>query len=164
MYHLVLSQFLSVLLFFPWGQHVICRSDALAPETLVLLLRICSPGSTPDLCHWCYFKKQTWLTWNPGVSEVERKSHTSSFITHSPVNWDSGSLAWTEWLAQDNKIRKWQKQGWSPSLQSLRPALSPSPAPPCFCSRPTGLPKVYFLGWFRKTLYIWLPRAIHCGC
>lgn len=51
MYHLVLSQFLSVLLFFPWGQHVICRSDALAPETLVLLLRICSPGNTPDLCH-----------------------------------------------------------------------------------------------------------------
>lgn len=71
--------------------------------------------------------------------------NTSSFITHSPVNWDSGSLAWTEWLAQDNKIRKWQKQGWSPSLQSLDQLFLHLQHLPAFVLAPLGYPRCIFL-------------------
>lgn len=157
--HPVLSHFLSVL-FCSMG------SACNLQEAICLLLRHLSCDSSlvaeeiqPDLCHWCYLKKQAQMIWNHRVSEVE-EGLTSSFITF-PRQFETLET-WHGWsdLVKITRLEVIdQEQGWTPSTGPLDQLfLHPDASLPWFSSQDP--PKVCSLGWFRKTLYIWLPWAI----
>ena len=92
-------------------------------------------------------KKQAQMIWNHRVSQVERRSYTSSFITFPPSV--ETLETWHGWrdLVKITELRSDRpRTGLDPKHWSLRPALSPSLVPPCLASYPTGPTKVCSLG------------------